>query len=176
MGHSRPIQLCQLCLSFYQRPNISDRFVNFSFSFYPCSNIPDTFVGDEMNSCQSCSALFHKRGTHFILKTNTTHRKWKWTVKSGIWPPRSIQKKTRDICRIFFSDFRCIFFALGGICDKSSKSKYHSIHQSEFFDTRFVCHKHPLQVFCFFPLLACFFFHFLIFGELSKLRAKFFMC
>ena len=46
-----------------------------SLSFYPCPNIPDTFVGDEMNSCQSCSALFHKRGTHFILKTNTTHRK-----------------------------------------------------------------------------------------------------
>ena len=31
--------------------------------------------GDEMNSCQSCSALFYKRGTSFILKTNTTHRK-----------------------------------------------------------------------------------------------------
>ena len=55
------IRLCQLCLSFYQRPNISDRFVNFSFSFYPRSNIPDTFVGDEMNSCQSRSALFHER-------------------------------------------------------------------------------------------------------------------
>ena len=89
-------------------------------------------------------------------------------------------KKSWDICKTFFSDFGCNFFLLGGVFHKCSKSKYQSIHQNKFFDTHFVCEKHPLHNFCFFPLLACL--HFLklfcfpIFGELSKLRAKFFMC
>ena len=33
MWHSRPIQLCQLCFSFDQRPNISDRFFNLASHF-----------------------------------------------------------------------------------------------------------------------------------------------
>ena len=58
------IRLCQLCLSFYQRPNISERFVDFSFSFYPCSNIPDTFVGDEMNGCQPEYKILQRNRKH----------------------------------------------------------------------------------------------------------------
>ena len=31
--HSRPIQICQLCLPFYQRPNISDKFFSLASHF-----------------------------------------------------------------------------------------------------------------------------------------------
>ena len=90
-------------------------------------------------------------------------------------------KKSWDICKIFFSDFGCNFFLLGGVFHKCSKNKYHSIYKNEFFDTHFVCEKHPLHVFCFFPSLqfACLdllkLFHLPIFGELRKLYAKKFM-
>ena len=129
-----------------------------------------------MNSCQS----FHfpiSQFKFYILQTNRSHGKWKWPDNWHIWLTRSIQQMRWDICWIFFSDFRCIFFALGGVCDKSSKSKYHSIHHNKFFDTPFVCHKHPLQVFCFFPLLAyqfCYSFSFPIFWGVKKASCQIF--
>ena len=59
-----------------------------------------------------------------------------------------------DICKTFFSDFGCNFLLLGGVFHKCSKNKYQSIHQNNFFGTNFVCEKHPLHVFCFFPPLC----------------------
>ena len=90
-------------------------------------------------------------------------------------PPAS--KKNRwDICKTFFSDFGCNFLLQEGVFHKCSRSKYHSIHQNKFFGTHFVCEKHPLHVFFFFPLFACIdllkLFHLPIFGELRKLHAK----
>ena len=124
-----------------------------------------------MNGCQSCSFLFHKR-------SNRKHGKWKWTYKRDIWALCSIKKKL-DICKTIFSDFGCNFLLLGGVFHKCSKSKYHSIHQNNFFGTHFVCEKHPLHVFCFFPSFACVhflkLFHLPIFEELRKVHAKNFM-
>ena len=84
-----------------------------------------------------------------------------------------------DICKTFFSDFGCNFLLLGGVFHKCSKNKYQSIHQNNFFGTHFVCEKHPLHVFVFFPLFACLYFlklfHLPIFEELRKLHAKNFM-
>ena len=125
-----------------------------------------------MNGCQSRSVLFQK-------KSNRKHGKWKWIHKPDIWPPCSIQKNRWDICKTFFSDFGCNFLLQEGVFHKCSKSKYHSIHQNKFFGTHFVCEKHPLHVFFFFPLFACIdllkLFHLPIFGELRKLHAKNFM-
>ena len=84
-----------------------------------------------------------------------------------------------DICKTFFSDFGCNFLLLGGVFHKCSKNKYQSIHQNKFFGTHFVCEKHPLHVFCFFPPLCMPIFkkknHLPIFGELRKLHSKKFM-
>ena len=84
-----------------------------------------------------------------------------------------------DICKTFFSDFGCNFLLLGGVFHKCSKNKYQSIHQNKFFGTNFVCEKHPLHVFFFFPLFACLYFlklfHLPVFEELRKLHAKDFM-
>ena len=125
-----------------------------------------------MNGCQSRSVLFQK-------KSNRKHGKWKWIHKPDIWPPCSIQKNRWDICKTFFSDFGCNFLLQEGVFHKCSKSKYHSIQQYNFFGTHFVCEKHPLHVFFFFPLFACIdllkLFHLPIFGELRKLHAKNFM-
>ena len=78
-----------------------------------------------------------------------------------------------------FSDFWCNFLPQEGVFHKCSKSKYQCIHQNKFFGTHFVCEKHPLHVFFFFPLFACIdllkLFHLPIFGELRKLHAKNFM-
>ena len=89
-------------------------------------------------------------------------------------------KNRWDICKIFFSsDFGCNFLLLEGVFHKCSKSKYRSIHQKKFVGAHFVCEKHPLHVFFFFPLFACIdllkLFHLPIFGELRKLHAKNFM-
>ena len=56
-------QICQLSLS---------------FDLYP--NIPNAFVGDEMNSCRSCSVLIHMERESKIMNRI-------------FWPPCSIQKK-----------------------------------------------------------------------------------
>ena len=100
-----------------------------------------------MNGCQSRSVLFHK-------KSNRKNGKWKWIHKPDIWPPCSVQKNRRDICKTFFSDFGCNFLLLEGVFHKCSKSKYHSIQQYNFFGTHFVCEKHPLHVFFLFPPLC----------------------
>ena len=88
-------------------------------------------------------------------------------------------KMRGDICKTFFSDFGCNFLLLEGVFHKCSKNKYQSIHQNNFFGTNFVCEKHPLHVFFFFPLFACLYFFKLfvltVFEELRKLHAKNFM-
>ena len=40
--------MCQLCLSFWQRQNISDRFFQLCLPFYPCPNIPDIFLAQKL--------------------------------------------------------------------------------------------------------------------------------
>ena len=73
-------------------------------SFYPCPNIPDTFVGDEMNGCQS-QLEFN------ILQRNRKHGKWKWTNKLDIWPLccSSIKKKSEIFVKLFFQTLDAIF-------------------------------------------------------------------
>ena len=127
-----------------------------------------------MNGCQSCS--FYSRRA-----LNIFHYFQSWKVKVN-WETRYLAtpqhpKNRWDICKMFFfSDFGCNFLLLGGVFHKCSKSKYHSIHQNNFFDTHFVCEKHPLHVFFFFPLFTCIdllkLFHLPIFGELRKLHGK----
>ena len=54
---------CNICISLkifnfashFFRVQIFQIALKLSLSFYPCPNISDTFVGDEMNGCQSCS-------------------------------------------------------------------------------------------------------------------------
>ena len=98
---------------------------------------------------------------------------------NGIFGHSAALKKRWDICKTIFSDFGCNFLLLGGVFHKCSKNKYQSIHQNKFFGTHFVCEKHPLHVFFFFPLFACLYFlklfHLPIFEELRKLHAKNFM-
>ena len=65
-------------------------------------------------------------------------------------------------------------------CFSQIFKKQISLHSSkQIFGTHFVCEKHPLHVFFFFPLFACIdllkLFHLPIFGELRKLHAKNFM-
>ena len=56
---------------------------------------------------------------------------------------------------------------------------FNCIQQYNFFGTHFVCEKHPLHVFFFFPLFECLdllkLFHLPIFEELRKVHAKNFM-
>ena len=103
---------------------------------------------DEMNGCQSCS--FYSRRAWNIF-----HYFQSWKVKVNLetrYLATPQHPKNRwDICKIFFSDYGCNFLLLEGVFHKCSKSKYHSIHQNKFFGTHFVCEKHPLHVFCFFP-------------------------
>ena len=128
-----------------------------------------------MNSCQSCSALFHKRGTHFILKTNTTHRKWKWTEKSDIWPPCSIQKRAEIFAKSFFQTLDAIFSYKGVFFINVQKANIKAFIKTIFLTPSLSVKNTPFT-FLLFPLLACFFFIcFPIFGELRKLHAKFFM-
>ena len=131
-----------------------------------------------MNSCQSCSALFHKRGTHFILKTNTTHRKWKWTEKSDIWPPCSIQKRAEIFAKSFFQTLDAIFSYKGVFFINVLKTNIIAFIKTNFLTPILSVKNTPFRFFVFFPSLHINFvnfFHFPFFGELRQLHAKFFM-
>ena len=148
-----------------------------SLSFYPCPNIPDTFVGDEMNSCQSCSALFHKRGTHFILKTNTTHRKWKWTEKSDIWPPCSIQKRAEIFAKYFFQTLDAIFSYKGVFFINVQKTNIIAFIKTNFLTPILSVKNTPFRFFVFFPSLHInfvIFFSFPIFWGVKKASCQIF--
>ena len=103
-----------------------------------------------MNSCQSCSALFHKRGTHFILKTNTTHRKWKWTEKSDIWPPCSIQKRAEIFAKSFFQTLDAIFSYKGVFFINVLKTNIIAFIKTNFLTPILSVKNTPFRFFCFF--------------------------
>ena len=106
-----------------------------------------------MNSCQSCSALFHKRGTHFILKTNTTHRKWKWTEKSDIWPPCSIQKRAEIFAKSFFQTLDAIFSYKGVFFINVLKTNIIAFIKTNFLTPILSVKNTPFRFFVFFPSL-----------------------
>ena len=45
-----PWSMCQLCLSFWQRQNIQDRFFQLCLPFYPCPNIPSIVLSQKWKS------------------------------------------------------------------------------------------------------------------------------
>ena len=159
------IENFQLCHSFFPRPNISDRFVSFAF-----------FLSVSKYSRYICGGRNEWLSVMLSFKKNTEGES---ELKNRIFGYPAASKKRWDICKTNFSDFVSNFLLLGGVFHKCSKSKYHSIHQNKFFGTHFVCEKHPLHVFCFFPSFACVhflkLFHLPIFEELRKVHAKNFM-
>ena len=98
-----------------------------------------------MNGCQSCS-FYSKRAWNIFH-----YFQW-WKVKvnleTGYLATPQHPKNRWDICKIFFSDFGCNFLLLGGVFHECSKSKYHSIHQNNFFGTHFVSRFLLFSPFC----------------------------
>ena len=129
---------------------VADEICELSLSFYPCPNIPDTFVGDEMNGCQSCSVLFHKR-------SNRKHGKWKWTDKPDIWPPCSIQKWGEIFVKHFFRLWMQFSPTRG--CFSQMFKKQISKHSSkQICWHQFCLWKTPSSRCFLFPLFACLYF------------------
>ena len=92
----------------------------------------------------------------------------------------SIRKMRWDIWRIFFSDFRNVFFPLGGVCHKSYESKYHSIYKKKiFWDPFCLWQTPPSRFLVLYPLKLIFvnsFLRFPIFGVLREPPPKKIMC
>ena len=123
--------------------------------------------------CQSCSVLFHNRGTSFILQTNTTQRKWKWTDKSDIWPPCSIQKMRWDICRILFFRLRMPFFPIRGCFWQMFKKQISKHSSKQIFWHSFCLSKTPPSRFLLFSpsCLFIFFYFFFIYRFFRSLES-----
>ena len=174
--HLHFIENFQLCLSFYPRPNISDRFVSLASHFIRVQIFQIHLWGTKWTVVNHAYFYCRREALLSIIIITKILRESESELINGIFGHSAALKKRWDICKTIFSDFGCNFLLLAGVFHKCSKSKYHSIQQYNFFGTHFVCEKHPLHVFFFFPLFACIdllkLFHLPIFGELRKLHAK----
>ena len=123
------IENFQLCLSFYPRPNISDRFVNLASHFIRVQIFQILLWGTKWTVVNH--ALFYS--TREVIENMESESE----LINRIFGHPAASKKGGEI----------YVKQLGGVFHKCSKSKYHSIHKNYFFGTYFVYGKTPHSCF-----------------------------
>ena len=75
--------MCQLCFSFWQRQNISDRFFQLCLPFYSCLNIPDIFLSQKWKVPISTLPLqlWHSAVLTIFFSKPTTTKQYLYSFK-----------------------------------------------------------------------------------------------
>ena len=93
--------------------------------------------------------LFSSWSSISYIQTNRSHRKWKGSDKSDIWPPCSLQKMRWDIWKIFISDLE---FNIP--INRGCFSKANIIAFKQIFLHQFCLWKITPSLFCLFMLIC----------------------